>query len=217
MDGTVVVDFDGVLVHGDSTVELLRHLVVRRPWLAPRLAAPVASFSVAGERSGGRTAAARRILATAFDGRSLAEVHEVLQEVGRHLATALGVASRDALVALEAHRADGDRVVVSSAGMGVLIEAFLAAHGLPDLTVQASVLAEQGGRVVLAHHNYGHAKLRTLRSAGHREVSTMYSDSLSDLPVLRAARVPTLVNPSRGLVTRAERSLGRAPQVVHWR
>jgi phosphatidylglycerophosphatase C len=59
--------------------------------------------------------------------------------------------------------------------------------------------------------------VRALRAAGvPLPVDHAYSDSASDLPLLRAARVPHVVDPAPRDLARLRRELGQDVDVLRW-
>ena len=63
----------------------------------------------------------------------------------------------------------------------------------------------------------GNGKLRALRAAGlPLPVDHAYSDSVSDLPLLRAARTAHVVDPSPRAWRRLQRELGADVDLLRW-
>lgn len=88
--------------------------------------------------------------------------------------------------------------------------------GLHDVEVVSSTFTRHRWalptRTVAAR---GHGKLRALQAAGVQlPVDHAYSDSLSDLPLLRAARTPHVVDPSPRDWRRLQRELGADVEVM---
>jgi phosphatidylglycerophosphatase C len=60
-------------------------------------------------------------------------------------------------------------------------------------------------------------KMTMLREAGfHDEVAMAYSDSSADLPLLRAARKPVVVNPKAGREEMFRRVLPAGTPILNW-
>ena len=55
-----------------------------------------------------------------------------------------------------------------------------------------------------------------LRERGYGEVDIAYSDSSADLPLLRAARAPVVVNPKRGNEDMFRRVLPAGTPILNW-
>lgn len=215
--GTVVFDFDGVLIRRDSTVELLRRRIAARPTLAPLLVPGIVAFGTAGDREQVRTRAARRILGTAFAGVPAEQANRWLGRVGVDLGSDPALVVAPAADRLRAHQSAGSTVLVASAGLTPLIEGYLAACGVDGAHVFGSELADGPGGAVLAHHNFGAAKVDRATAAGHPpRWARVYSDSLSDLPLLCRTDEPVLVNASRRTSARARAALLRGALRVSW-
>ena len=58
--------------------------------------------------------------------------------------------------------------------------------------------------------------MRMLREAGYTQIDVAYSDSSADLPLLKAARHPVVVNPKPGRVAMFRRVLGNNTPVLNW-
>lgn len=211
----VVFDFDGVLVAGDSMASLLKRLIVERWWkrAIALVVFPVAMPLLVSKRFLPFGASVFRRIA--FIGLGGAELRERLESFGRELAADARKAKPRAVAALRAHVAAGDRVIVASGSEEKIVRAVLAALGLPDVGVIASQI-ELEPAVLIRRHCYGAAKCVALAEAGHERWDVAYSDSLADLPLLRAADRPVLVDAKPAMVAEATRLLGRAPELIDW-
>jgi phosphatidylglycerophosphatase C len=58
--------------------------------------------------------------------------------------------------------------------------------------------------------------MRMLRELGYADIAIAYSDSTADLPLLRAAAAPVVVNPKASAVTRFRRELPAATPILNW-
>lgn len=212
----VVFDFDGVLVAGDSMASLLRRLIVERWWKRALALAvfPIAMPLLASKRFLPLGAGVFRRIA--FLGLGGAELRERLGSFGHELAADPRKAKPRAVAALRAHLAAGDRVVVASGSEEKIVRAVLAALGLSGVQVIASQI-ELEPELRIRRHCYGAAKCVALAEAGYERWDVAYSDSLADLPLLRAAARPVLVDARPAMVAEATRLLGRSPEVVDWR
>jgi phosphatidylglycerophosphatase C len=211
-------DFDGVLVRGDSFSAFLRHHTAREPWRIPGIAATayaaVPLMGPAQLRPRGVGLMARSLLA----GWTMPVFEERAVRFGTRLAARDGALLAGGLAAARAHLAAGDRVVVVTGSERTLARAVLDAAGLGATELVASRVGRRPWGLGLDVHNYGPAKLVGL--AQHGIVAPWeiaYSDSLSDLPLLRGARRPVLVGGGPRALARARRALDRDVLQVDWR
>ena len=58
--------------------------------------------------------------------------------------------------------------------------------------------------------------MRMLRERGYGEVAVAYSDSSADLPLLKAARAPVVVNPKASRVAYFRQVLPPGTPVLNW-
>jgi phosphatidylglycerophosphatase C len=212
----VVFDLDGVLLRGDSTVGLLRRRLRRSPWLLPPVAVTGALFALSDRRSRWRSRWSQAVVASALIGRRVDSVETEL----RGLATELhddGLAPPRVVEALRSHVAEGDRVLVSSAGLEPFVQAWVGLlTDAPGVTAAGSRLAQRRGGVVLADHHYGARKVERAAELGFAApYDVVYSDSDSDLPLLERARSPVLVSPSGRTLDGLPHELRRRAQI--WR
>ncbi|MGY1770703.1 HAD-IB family phosphatase [Blastococcus sp. SYSU D00813] len=216
---TVVFDLDGTLVAGDSFGAFLRHLLTRQPL---RLAAAVVTapaWLVAMPVARLRPHAERWLVWVAAVGLDDEAFGRAAREfAARHAGPDSGRAAGAALACLREHRDAGDRVVVATGCATPLAEEVCRAIGLDGVEVVASRLPRRRwglpGAAVPAR---GEGKLTALRAAGvELPVDHAYSDSASDLPLLRSARTAHVVDPSRRDLARLRRVLGEDVDVLRW-
>jgi len=179
---TVVFDLDGTLVEGDAFGAFLTSSWRRAPW---RLAVGALLWLVPGPRA---AAELRMIGATTYGRRSLDDSFR---------AHAARVRIEPALARLEEHRAAGDRVVVATACAEPLARLVLADLGLADIELVASPYEHRRWGAPRAVALRGELKVDALRRKGIA-IDHAYSDSLTDLPLLKAAGTPHLVRPRHG-------------------
>jgi phosphatidylglycerophosphatase C len=55
-----------------------------------------------------------------------------------------------------------------------------------------------------------------LREQGHADIDIAYSDSRADLPLLKAARAPVVVNPKGDTVELFRRELPAGTPILNW-
>lgn len=214
----VLFDFDGVIVRHQTLELYFRDCLAGAGRWRLLLGLPLLPFvpllspTVAGNRLLGRA-----FLRVVTFGRREASYRRRAVAFARAYARRPGVFLRDAVAALRRHTAMGDRVVIVSGNDLTLVEAILDEVNLTGYELIAS--STRGGPfgVHFTVHNVEGMKVRRLDKAGiPRPWSVAYSDSLSDLAMLRAAEKAVLVNPSAKLEKRARRALGDRLDVLHW-
>lgn len=207
-----VFDLDGTLVRGDSFAQFARRLLFRQRWraavslvLAPLLA-PRLFLS-----------ATRRVAITGFLWLASAGLSEAqFTALARQFAV---IHAQNhvtvALDRLQQHLAIGDRVIIITACADPLATAICSELGLSEVEVLAARL--RAGRTgmwpILGCQ--GPQKAQRLRDAGVTlPVDYAYTDSLSDLPLLRAATHRYLIEPSRQHLARLQTALPGAVTVL---
>ena len=212
----VVFGLDGTLVAGDSFARFLRSLLTRRP---ARLAAALLSSPVwfpALRVPSTRMLAERYLVVLAtvlLSEEAFAAAARDFAE--RHAGPAAGRTARAGLARLRERLDRGDRVLVATGCAAPLAQEVCAVIGLDGVEVVASTLPRRG--VAPAQPVRGEGKLAALRAAGVEfPVAHAYSDSVADLPLLRSAVVPHLVDPSPREEPRLRRALGPDVEVLRW-
>ncbi|WP_299036062.1 haloacid dehalogenase-like hydrolase [uncultured Pseudokineococcus sp.] len=215
----VVVDLDGTLVAGDAFAALLRHLLSRHRLrlLAAVVAAPLWAPALVLPPT--RSVAERGLVWLAglgLDDGAFAE--EARRVAAVHADADGGRVAAAGVERVREHLRRGDRVVVATGCAEPLAREVCAVMGLGDVEVVASTLVRHRWRFpepVL--HARGPGKMRALEAAGVvLPVDHAYSDSARDVPLLRAARVPHVVDPSRRDLRRLRRALGDDVEVLRW-
>ncbi|MDF9717066.1 haloacid dehalogenase-like hydrolase [Nocardioides sp. ChNu-99] len=197
-----VLDFDGVVVRHDSTVELLRRRLRARPWLLPVAAGPLVGYAVTSVAPPLRAPASLLVVRAALVGSRRADVEEAAWRLGAELAADPAWRVDAAVDVMRAHLAEGD-VTVVSAGLAVTVRAFLDALGLAEVRVVASRIAGGIGGSLLTDHTYGAHKVVRAAAAGITAWDHAYTDAASDFPLLERARHRHLVNARRPVVAAA--------------
>lgn len=186
-----VFDFDGTIIHGDSTTAFCRaevpaaRLVPAILRTAPRLAFYPLSLAA-------RTQLKESLLTALFGGREADEFRSRTAEWAR--AVLPGMVRPDALERLRWHQDEGHRVVLASGSLELLLEPWAAAIGVGD--VLATRLEVREGRLTgrLDGPNcYGPEKVVRLRELlGELDGVEVYAygDSRGDRELLAAARHP---------------------------
>lgn len=214
----VVFDFDHTLYDGDSGSHLFAWLI-RRSWWRTALAlllAPVFGPMVAflpTRRAGisgfvwAGTVGFRRV--RDLDALTDAYVAGHVDEIRARLLPV-------ALEVFHAHRERGDRVVVATGAPPELARAILAFVAHEDVPVVGTLIGPRFGAVVAARHCHNEEKMRMLRERGWGDIDAAYSDSWADLPLLRAARRPVVVNPKQAAIGRFREALPPGTLVLNW-
>ena len=156
-----------------------------------------------------RTASASGLLWCATVGMRPEELREVILSHAQHLvSSAAPVIYRDGFGAVTAHQQSGDRVVIVTGSSCELADAFCAAAGLEGVRVVGSTLRFRAGGWILDEHCVGARKVSMLAAAGVAPPwSVVYTDSASDLPLLRLAERRCVVNARRGNLRRVRQAL----------
>ena len=205
-----IFDLDRTIIPGSSLAVLARALV-DHGLLPRRMLIEVAARNLRFRRSGASDAAVVGLVTEVL---ALAEGLTVLdlQVVSERLRHDLVRASRPEIRRrILRHRAAGDRCVVLTASpdeVAQLVAEGLGAHvgiGTRAEVADGRFTGRLDGPVC-----HGTGKLESLHAAGVRPIwraSWAYSDSASDLPLLRAVDHPVAVTPDRALrrVAQAER------------
>ncbi|WP_081907341.1 MULTISPECIES: haloacid dehalogenase-like hydrolase [Luteibacter] len=214
----VLFDFDGVIVRHQTLELFFRERLSGMGRWRLLLALPVVPFvplllpTVAGSRFLGRT-----FLRVVTFGRREAAYRRQVGAFARAYARRPGVFLRDAVATLRRHVDAGDRVVIVSGNDLTVVEAILDEVNLTGYELIGSTTRGGPIGVHFTVHNVEGMKVRTLDKAGvARPWAIAYSDSLSDLALLRAADRAVLVNPSPKVEKRARRALADKLEVVHW-
>lgn len=215
----VVFDFDHTLYDGDSGSHLFKWLIERAWWrvLLALLVAPVAGPMVAWlptRRAGisvfvwtGTLGVRDRAALDALIDRYVASHVEAIK--ARLLPLALDV--------FHQHRERGDRVVVATGAPPELARAILSFVAHEDVPVIGTLLGPKLGGMGALRHCHHAMKMTMLRAAGFTgPVESAYSDSSADLPLLRAARRPVVVNPKAARVALFRRVLPPGTPILNW-
>ena len=214
----VVFDFDHTLYDADSGSHLFGWLIRRAWWryalalLVTPLAAPLIAFlptrrhgisvyvwiGSVGMRDGAD-----------FDAAIDRYVRENADGIRRRLLP-LGLA------ALRRHLQAGDRVLVATGAPPRLARAILAFAAHEDVPVIGTEVGPRLGGIGPRRHCHAEMKMTMLREAGYGDIAVAYSDSSADLPLLRAARAPVVVNPKPGRIALFRRVLPPGTPILNW-
>jgi phosphatidylglycerophosphatase C len=210
----VLFDFDGVLLHGDA-FELFIRSRYQRSWLRKLLVLPclpwlllVLPFS---RRLAARTLVHAALFATG-EKRYQAQARAFATELVQHSRRC----NRDALRQLRRHQQAGERVIVVTGCERALVGSILEQLGLGDVELLASRLRSGWSGMRTGFHNIGANKLKALAGLGVRAWQVAYTDSLMDVPMLKPAAEPVLVNGTPRLCKKMDAALGRVVGRVEW-
>lgn len=119
---------------------------------------------------------------------------------------------------LQAHLAQGHRVVIATGCLEALARALLRQEGLDHVPLVASTLRPCLGGFVRAAHCHGAAMVAMLHARGFKAPwFAVYTDSRSDLPLLRLGQHRFLVSPSPRRRSRVTEALSGEVTVLSWR
>jgi phosphatidylglycerophosphatase C len=214
----VVFDFDHTLYDGDSGSHLFAWLIRRNPLrlLVALLATPLLAPLIALLPTRRRGVSGYVWIAT-FGLHRAHEFDRVIdQYVRAHAADIRARLLPRALQVFAAHRAAGDQVVVATGAPPELARAILEFVAHADVPVIGSQVGPRLGAVTATRHCHNEEKMRMLRELGYADIAVAYSDSSADLPLLKAARAPVVVNPKRGKIDWFRQQLGAATPILNW-
>ncbi|MGX5730441.1 haloacid dehalogenase-like hydrolase [Pseudoxanthomonas beigongshangi] len=214
----VVFDFDHTLYAGDSGGHLVTWLLKRNPLravvalaasvvLGPMVAfLPTRRYGISGYIWIGTFGLHGRRSFDSLIDRYVATHRDEVRE--RLLPVALEV--------FRQHRAAGDRVVVATGAPPELARAILSFVAHEDVPVVGTAVGPRLGAVIATRHCHNEEKMRMLRERGYGDVAVAYSDSSADLPLLKAARAPVVVNPKPARIDMFRRVLPAGTPILNW-
>lgn len=215
----VVFDFDNTLVRGDSGGALIAWLIRRSPWrlvlgvLASLVLGPmVAMLPTRRVGISGYVWIATVGLRGRRDFDTLIDAY-----VLRNDAALRARVLPQAVAVLHAHREAGDRVVIATGAPPELARAILAFVAHEDVPVVGTEVGRRFGAVIAKRHCHAANKLVMLREAGFTgPIVRAYTDSTADMPLLRAAKHPVVVNPKPGARDTFREALGKDVDMRDW-
>ena len=215
----VVFDFDHTLYDGDSGGHLFKWLIQRSWWrvLLALLIAPVFAPLIAFLPT-------RRVGIGAFVWAGTVGFHRrrdldalIDRYVASHVDEIKPRLLPVALAVLHRHREQGDRVVIATGAPPELARAILAFVAHEDVPVVGTLVGPRLGGIGAKRHCHHEMKMTMLRDAGYSgPVAIAYSDSNVDLPLLKAALSPVVVNPKAGQVAQFQRELPAGTPILNW-
>lgn len=210
----VLFDFDGVLLHGDAFNLFIRSRYARS-WWRRLLALPCLPW-VALMLPFSRRLAARSLVHAALFGMRPARYRALATAFGQELVHQSRRFCRDGLRQLRHHQQAGDHVVIVTGCEQVLIDAIVRELGLVDVVALGSRLRSTWLGMRTGFHNIGANKLKVLSAQGVAAWRVAYTDSLMDVPMLKPASEPVLVNGTPKLCKKMDVALGRVVGRVAW-
>jgi phosphatidylglycerophosphatase C len=210
---TVLFDFDGVITVDDTFARFMRERyagVGRKLLLLPVLPWLLLVWPFSW-RLGVRT-----LVHVGLLGVGERRYRELALDFASRLVRRPRQFQRDALLVLRRHQAGGDRVIVVTGCERTLARGLLDELGLPEIELLASELVSRWPGMRVKRHNVGRRKLHSLAEAGVSAWQRAYGDSVLDIPMLKAAAEPVLVNASPKLCKLVEKALGRSIERVAW-
>ena len=214
----VVFDFDHTLYDGDSGTHLFAWLIKRSWW---RKALALLVTPVCGPMIAFLPTRRRGISAYVWIGTIGLHSRGSLDAlIDRYVALhADAIRPRLLPVALEvlhAHREAGDRVVIATGAPPELARAILAFVAHEAVPVIGTVVGPKFGGVGARRHCHAEEKMRMLREHGYGDIDIAYSDSSADVPLLKAAKAPVVVNPKHGSIAMFRRILPAGTPILNW-
>jgi phosphatidylglycerophosphatase C len=215
----VVFDFDHTLFHGDSGSLLFKWLIARHWW---RKALALLIAPVFGPMIAWLPTRRRGISGFVWVGtlgmRDLNQFNAMSDRfVAAHADTIQSRLLPAGLDVLRKHREAGDRVIVATGAPTELARAILAFVAHEDLPVIGTILGPKYGSIVAVRHCHYKMKMRLLDEAGYGgPVAAAYSDSTADMPLLKAAAKPVVVNPKVSNIDTFKRTLPASTPILNW-
>ena len=214
----VVFDFDHTLYDGDSGSHLFAWLIKRNPlrMLAAVLATPLLGPLVAMLPTR-RYGISGYVWVATFGLHGAREFNTIIDQYVRvqeaEIRTRL---LPQALDVFAEHRRAGDKVVVATGAPPELARAILAFVAHQDVTVIGSEVGPRLGAMGATRHCHNEEKMRMLRERGYGDIAVAYSDSTADLPLLKAAKAPVVVNPKHSRVEFFGKVLPAGTPILNW-
>ncbi len=203
----VVFDFDGVLSRVDSMTVLVTRRLRERPQRLLMALPIVAAHLCTGPLPPVQAALSRLLVSYTLAGSTADAIRAECRALGEEMAQRREWRNDEVLARLRAHVDAGHYVVICTATATDLAQAYVDALNLPTAHVLGSRLEETVKGVCLGNHNHGKTKPRSLlRSGVTGPISVAYTDSPSDIPLVKLAEAVVLVGASRRTFDRVRRA-----------
>jgi len=215
---TVVFDFDHTLYHGDSGQHLVFWLLRRQWWrrLGALLIAPVVTPLILAMPTRRLGLSVFVWLGTIATGKARGIKHLSKMYLAQHASTLGARLLPPALGVLQQHLDAGDRVIIATGAPPALARGILALADYGDLPVIGTEVSPCLGGMIITRHCHFKQKMHMLREAGYTDIDIAYSDSSADLPLLKAARQPVVVNPRAMRIKRFQSVLPAGTPILNW-
>jgi phosphatidylglycerophosphatase C len=212
----VVFDFDHTLYDGDSGAHFVAWLIRRSPWrkALAALASPLLLPMVAWLPTRRRGISGFLWIGTVGERTPMDDLIDTY--AARHAAAIRRRLLAPALAVLHRHRVAGDAVIVATGAPPELARAILDFVAHQDLPVVGSLGERMLGGYITRQHCHAENKMRMLREHGVAAIDIAYSDSVADMPLLRAARKPVVVNPKASRVDYFRKALPPGTPILNW-
>lgn len=211
----VVFDFDGVLSRVDSMTVLVTRRLRERPQRLLLALPVVAAHLCTGPAPRVQAALSRLLVSYTLAGSTAHAIQAECRALGNEMAQRREWRNDEVLARLRAHVDAGHYVVICTATATDLAQAYLDALDLPTVRVVGSRLEETVKGVCLGDHNHGKMKPRSLlRSGVTGPISVAYTDSPSDIPLVKLAEAVVLVGASRRTFDRVRRATAVAIELM---
>jgi len=214
----IVFDFDHTLYEGDSGSDFFYWLLQRNLWrkVLALWVTPLIAPCVAYLPTRRRALNVYIWIATAGLVNKDNIDHFIQTYVQQHEAQIRQRLLAQALAVFERHRRNGEQVIVATGAPEQLARAILALVGQTGFPVLGSELVSACGAMRLSRHCHHEEKMRILREHGYADIAVAYSDSHADLPLLKAARKPVVVNPKPAREALFRRVLPEGTPLLNW-
>jgi len=217
---TVVFDFDHTLYDGDSGQHFVTWLLRRSLWrrllalLFAPLCLPLIACLPTRRRgiSGFVWVGTVGTMGTKRDGLTPL-LEQYLAEHAEHLRKRLLPL---ALNVLQRHLDAGDQVIIATGAPPALARGIMTLAGYDALPLFGTEVQACLGGLSLTRHCHFEEKMRILHEAGYAGIDIAYSDSTADLPLLKAAKHPVVVNPKPARIAMFQRVLPEGTPFLNW-
>ena len=215
----VVFDLDHTLYDGDSGTGLVKSLLERDGW---RKALALLVAPVAGPMIAWMPTRRRGISVFLWIGTLGMHREGTLNRAIDHYVETNRDRIRQRLLQpgiqqLQAHIDAGDDVLVATGAPTALARYILREMVDVELPVIGTEEAPKWGGLTARQHCHGANKVRMIRAKGFTQIiDAAYSDSRADMPLLKAATRPVVVNPNKKSIPDFRRELPNGTPILWW-